>query len=230
MCLLGTSQLYLNFIFCNIQRILPYDLVALHSLGTLPLSPLKCLGGQSIVDRPNIFTDRGLVCRLIQVLCILQLINVKWSVLMPFVEGCGKQWGICDFTGTVTAANASTLNDGAAALVLMTADAAKKLNVSPLARVVGMIFFFVFVDLTQHNTNRSSGAYLVYVEQGCVESWFDGYLGFCFFPPFPQIILCGNVKWPVQSHYRPRFGSVHVLKFGRKRTVTKYPIFNRIRN
>lgn len=70
----------------------------------------------------------------------------------------------------MTAANASTLNDGAAALVLMTADAAKKLNVSPLARVVGMIFFFVFVDLTQHNTNRSSGAYLVYVEQGCVES------------------------------------------------------------
>uniref|UniRef100_A0A8D3EG66 acetyl-CoA C-acetyltransferase n=1 Tax=Scophthalmus maximus TaxID=52904 RepID=A0A8D3EG66_SCOMX len=38
--------------------------------------------------------------------------------------------------GTVTAANASTLNDGAAALVLMTADAAKRLNVTPLARVV----------------------------------------------------------------------------------------------
>ncbi|KAK5918654.1 hypothetical protein CgunFtcFv8_003398 [Champsocephalus gunnari] len=37
--------------------------------------------------------------------------------------------------GTVTAANASTLNDGAAALVLMTADAAKRLNVTPLARI-----------------------------------------------------------------------------------------------
>uniref|UniRef100_A0A3B5LZQ3 acetyl-CoA C-acetyltransferase n=1 Tax=Xiphophorus couchianus TaxID=32473 RepID=A0A3B5LZQ3_9TELE len=37
---------------------------------------------------------------------------------------------------TVTAANASTLNDGAAALVLMTADAAKRLNVTPLARIV----------------------------------------------------------------------------------------------
>ncbi|KAF5902384.1 acetyl-CoA acetyltransferase, mitochondrial, partial [Clarias magur] len=37
--------------------------------------------------------------------------------------------------GTVTAANASTLNDGAAAVVLMTADAAKRLNVTPLARV-----------------------------------------------------------------------------------------------
>lgn len=39
--------------------------------------------------------------------------------------------------GTVTAGNASTLNDGAAALVLMTTDAAKRLNVKPLARVVG---------------------------------------------------------------------------------------------
>ncbi|CAH2225332.1 acetyl- acetyltransferase, mitochondrial [Pelobates cultripes] len=38
--------------------------------------------------------------------------------------------------GTVTAANASTLNDGAAALVLMTSDAAHKLNVKPLARIV----------------------------------------------------------------------------------------------
>ncbi|KAM4700155.1 acetyl-CoA acetyltransferase, mitochondrial [Discoglossus pictus] len=38
--------------------------------------------------------------------------------------------------GTVTAANASTLNDGAAALVLMTSQAASKLNVTPLARIV----------------------------------------------------------------------------------------------
>ncbi|KAI5099624.1 acetyl-CoA acetyltransferase, mitochondrial precursor, partial [Silurus meridionalis] len=37
--------------------------------------------------------------------------------------------------GTVTAANASTLNDGGAAIVLMTADAAKRLNVTPLARI-----------------------------------------------------------------------------------------------
>lgn len=38
--------------------------------------------------------------------------------------------------GTVTAGNASTLNDGAAALVLMSADAAKQFNVTPLASVV----------------------------------------------------------------------------------------------
>lgn len=38
--------------------------------------------------------------------------------------------------GTVTAANASTLNDGAAALVLMSAEKAKELNMKPLAKVI----------------------------------------------------------------------------------------------
>ena len=38
--------------------------------------------------------------------------------------------------GTVTAANASTLNDGAAALVLMSMEKAKELNIKPLAKVV----------------------------------------------------------------------------------------------
>ncbi|MDB2606250.1 acetyl-CoA C-acyltransferase [Zobellia sp.] len=37
--------------------------------------------------------------------------------------------------GTVTAANASTINDGAAALVLMSADKAKELNIKPLATI-----------------------------------------------------------------------------------------------
>ena len=37
--------------------------------------------------------------------------------------------------GTVTAANASTINDGAAALILMSADKAKSLNLKPLARI-----------------------------------------------------------------------------------------------
>ena len=39
--------------------------------------------------------------------------------------------------GTVTAANASTLNDGAAALVIMSADKAKELNLKPLAKIKG---------------------------------------------------------------------------------------------
>lgn len=38
--------------------------------------------------------------------------------------------------GTVTAGNASTLNDGGAAVVLMTAEAAQKAGVKPLARIV----------------------------------------------------------------------------------------------
>ncbi|MGY4383934.1 acetyl-CoA C-acetyltransferase [Pedobacter sp. UYP24] len=38
--------------------------------------------------------------------------------------------------GTVTAANASTLNDGAAALVLMSADKAAELGLKPLARIL----------------------------------------------------------------------------------------------
>jgi acetyl-CoA C-acetyltransferase len=38
--------------------------------------------------------------------------------------------------GTVTAANASKINDGAAALVLMSADRAKSLGIKPIARIV----------------------------------------------------------------------------------------------
>jgi len=38
--------------------------------------------------------------------------------------------------GTVTAANASTLNDGAAALVLMSADKAKELSLNPIAKIL----------------------------------------------------------------------------------------------
>lgn len=44
---------------------------------------------------------------------------------------------VFDKEGTITAANASTINDGAAALVLMSADKASELSVKPLARVLG---------------------------------------------------------------------------------------------
>ena len=43
----------------------------------------------------------------------------------------------CYSSGTVTAANASTLNDGAAAVVLMTRQAADRLGVKPLASIIG---------------------------------------------------------------------------------------------
>jgi len=39
--------------------------------------------------------------------------------------------------GTVTAGNASTINDGAAALVLMSAEKAKELGLKPIAKVIG---------------------------------------------------------------------------------------------
>lgn len=39
--------------------------------------------------------------------------------------------------GTVTAPNASSLNDGAAALILMSADKVKELGVTPIAKIVG---------------------------------------------------------------------------------------------
>ncbi|MAU37378.1 MAG: acetyl-CoA C-acyltransferase [Flavobacteriales bacterium] len=42
---------------------------------------------------------------------------------------------VFDKEGTITAANASTLNDGASALVLMSADKAKELNIKPIARI-----------------------------------------------------------------------------------------------
>ena len=45
--------------------------------------------------------------------------------------------GVFTKDGTVTAGNASTINDGAAALVLMSADKAKELGLTPLAKVVG---------------------------------------------------------------------------------------------
>ncbi|MCB0258746.1 MAG: thiolase family protein, partial [Calditrichaeota bacterium] len=38
--------------------------------------------------------------------------------------------------GTVTAANASTINDGAAAVVVMSAEAAQRMGVTPLAKIV----------------------------------------------------------------------------------------------
>ena len=42
---------------------------------------------------------------------------------------------VFDKEGTITAANASTLNDGASALILMSSDKAKELNITPIARI-----------------------------------------------------------------------------------------------
>jgi acetyl-CoA C-acetyltransferase len=57
---------------------------------------------------------------------------IKHGVTM---EGVSKLRPAFSKDGTVTAANASGLNDGAAALVLMSADEAKKRGLTPLARL-----------------------------------------------------------------------------------------------
>ncbi len=52
------------------------------------------------------------------------------------LEGVGKLRPAFDKEGTVTAANASGINDGAAATVLMSAKEAEKRGIKPLARIV----------------------------------------------------------------------------------------------
>jgi acetyl-CoA C-acetyltransferase len=54
--------------------------------------------------------------------------NVKFDKIPKLKPAFSKE-------GTVTAANASTINDGAAALVLMSAEKAKELNLKPLASI-----------------------------------------------------------------------------------------------
>jgi acetyl-CoA C-acetyltransferase len=56
--------------------------------------------------------------------------NVKFDKIASLKPAFGKE-------GTVTAANASTMNDGAAAVVLMSSDKAKELNIKPLAIIRG---------------------------------------------------------------------------------------------
>lgn len=56
--------------------------------------------------------------------------NVKFDKI-PELKGAFQK------EGTVTAANASTMNDGAAALVLMSAEKAAALGIKPIAKVIG---------------------------------------------------------------------------------------------
>jgi acetyl-CoA C-acetyltransferase len=56
--------------------------------------------------------------------------NVKFDKIATLKPAFGKE-------GTVTAANASTMNDGAAAVVLMSSEKAKELGIKPLAVIRG---------------------------------------------------------------------------------------------
>jgi len=55
--------------------------------------------------------------------------NVKFDKIPGLKPAFGKE-------GTVTAANASTMNDGAAALVLMSKEKADELGIKPIARII----------------------------------------------------------------------------------------------
>ena len=46
--------------------------------------------------------------------------------------------------GTVTAANSSTLNDGASALILTTKSKADEIGVKPLARIICVSFILIY--------------------------------------------------------------------------------------
>ena len=50
--------------------------------------------------------------------------------------------------GTITPANSSSLNDGASALILMSAEKAKELGAKPLAKIVCMYTSLFFLDVT----------------------------------------------------------------------------------
>jgi len=63
--------------------------------------------------------------------------------------------------GTVTAANASSISDGAAALVMMRASTAKSLGITPLARVVG------------HSQHAQEPAWFTTAPVGAMQKLFD---------------------------------------------------------
>jgi acetyl-CoA C-acetyltransferase len=71
--------------------------------------------------------------------------------------------------GTVTAGNASTLNDGAAAVVVVSADAVKSKGLKPMARILGA------------TTNAVEPSMVMYAPKGAVEK------------------LLANVGWKVQD-------------------------------
>jgi acetyl-CoA C-acetyltransferase len=71
---------------------------------------------------------------------------------------------VFDKAGTITAANASTINDGAAALVLATADTAAAKNLKPIARLAGFgahaqdpVWFTTAPVQATHNALKRAG-------------------------------------------------------------------------
>ena len=107
----------------------------LNFLPPAKISPFQMRGGEAFIEPSLIFT----LPLKFPPLCVpgLYIFNPIFRVDFSKFDSLKPAFVNAEDGGTVTAANASTLNDGAAALVLMTQTAAKRLGAVPLARVVG---------------------------------------------------------------------------------------------
>jgi acetyl-CoA C-acetyltransferase len=91
--------------------------------------------------------------------------NVKFDKIASLKPAFGKE-------GTVTAANASTMNDGAAAVVLMSKEKADELGITPIA----ILRYYTYCHSSELCRCRA-GAYLVYHyaqycrTESCRKSW-----------------------------------------------------------
>lgn len=72
------------------------------------------------------------------------------------LEQLAKLQPVFDKNGTVTAGNASGVNDGAGAVLLASEDAIKKHNLKPLARIVGYCSVGVDPSIMGLNNNDSN--------------------------------------------------------------------------
>ena len=65
--------------------------------------------------------------------------DLSWKHIIKGISGIDKITSLrpaFDKDGSITAGNASTINDGAAALLISSQSAAKKLNVVPKAKII----------------------------------------------------------------------------------------------
>lgn len=121
--------------------------------------------------------------------------------------------------GTVTAANASTLNDGASALLLMSKEKAKELGLRPIARVLG------FADAAQDPmwfTTTPSLAIPKAIERAGVNKKDVGY--YEINEAFSAVAIANNIKLALDpSHVNVNGGAValgHPLGSSGSRIIT----------
>lgn len=121
--------------------------------------------------------------------------------------------------GTVTAANASTLNDGASALVLVSKEKAKELGLKPIARILG------FADAAQDPmwfTTTPSLAIPKAIERAAINKKDVGY--YEINEAFAAVAIANNIKLGLDpSHVNVNGGAValgHPLGSSGSRIIT----------